>query len=59
MQSYDSLAAVQAAIHSGAITLGHLVNTYLERIQATTNLNAFVEVFGDEAIEYARIIDKK
>lgn len=59
MQSYDSLAAVQAAIQSGAITLGQLVNNYLERIQSTANLNAFVEVFGDEAVEYARIIDEK
>lgn len=59
MQSYDSLAAVQAAIQSGAITLGQLVNNYLERIQLTANLNAFVEVFADEAIEYARTIDEK
>ncbi|POY39273.1 Asp-tRNA(Asn)/Glu-tRNA(Gln) amidotransferase GatCAB subunit A [Solitalea longa] len=59
MQSYDSLAAVQAAISTSSLTLEQLVNNYLHRINANQHLNAFVEVFVDEAIQKAQLIDKK
>ncbi|MCO4293144.1 Asp-tRNA(Asn)/Glu-tRNA(Gln) amidotransferase subunit GatA [Solitalea sp. MAHUQ-68] len=59
MQSYDSLKAVQAAISANALTLEQLVNNYLNRIEATQHLNAFVEVFANEAIEKAQLIDQK
>lgn len=44
-------------IRSGAISAAELVETSLRRIEALNpELNAFVDVFGDEALEQARAI---
>ena len=54
MPAFRTLAEVQAALRSGALTLESLVASYLERIEATRHLNIYVEVFGQEALEQAR-----
>ncbi|UKJ08286.1 Asp-tRNA(Asn)/Glu-tRNA(Gln) amidotransferase subunit GatA [Solitalea lacus] len=59
MQSYDSLKAVQEALSERAITLEQIVNNYLTRIESNKHLNAFVEVFSDEAVQKAQQIDQK
>lgn len=59
MRNYQSLAEVRSDIKEGKTTVQALVNYYLERINANAELNAFIEVFGSEAQERAKIIDDK
>lgn len=59
MQSYKSLAAVQAAISTGETTCMQLVEHYLEQIRATEHLNCYVEVFVAEARQRALELDEK
>lgn len=54
MPAFRTLAEVQAALRSGALTMESLVASYLERIEATRHLNIYVEVFEQEALEQAR-----
>jgi aspartyl-tRNA(Asn)/glutamyl-tRNA(Gln) amidotransferase subunit A len=56
---YTSLDAVQNALRRGEITLRGLVEYYLERIEATRNLNAYVEVFAHEALVQADALDAR
>lgn len=59
MSKYSNLAQVQADIKSGKTSILQVVEHYLCRIEETQHLNAYVEVFGDEAIERAIDLDKK
>ncbi len=59
MKKYPSLEAVQAGLHSGALTCAGLVDHYLARIEATRDLNIYIEVFADEARQKARELDQK
>ncbi len=54
-----SLIAIQEKIKSGNFTISDLVQYYLERIEGAKHLNAYLEVFADEAITKAKILDKK
>lgn len=57
MKTYHSLASIQEDLRAGILTLEHLVAHYLDRIEATKHLNIYIEVFADEALERARILD--
>lgn len=59
MRNYQSLAEVRSDIKEGKTTVQSLVNYYLERISANTDLNAFLEVYSEEAKERALLIDEK
>ena len=59
MPRYTSLSQLQTAIHSGETTLVELVRYYLSQIEMTKDLNAYVEVFDDEAIQKAQELDVK
>lgn len=59
MAKYNSLQQVQSDIQQGKINCETLVAYYLEQIEATRNLNAYVEVFAEEALEKARALDAK
>lgn len=58
-KNYTSLVEINAAIQNGDVTVEALVNGYLAQIEKNIHLNAFNEVFADEAINHAKQIDLK
>ena len=59
MKSYRSLAAVQEDLKNGNLSCHSLTQSYLNRIAKKTYLNAFLEIFEEEALSRAYTIDKK
>ena len=57
--SYTSLTQIKRGLQSGEITVEKLVNQYLQSIAVNKHLNAFNEVFENEALVCARAIDLK
>ncbi|MBK8701132.1 MAG: Asp-tRNA(Asn)/Glu-tRNA(Gln) amidotransferase subunit GatA [Saprospiraceae bacterium] len=53
------LADIRRAILSGETSLEALVSSYLDVIESTRHLNAFVHVFAEDAIQQARLLDQK
>jgi aspartyl-tRNA(Asn)/glutamyl-tRNA(Gln) amidotransferase subunit A len=58
MPKFSAISEVQAALRSGVITCRGLVEHYLQRIRETENLNAYVEVWANEALEQADATDR-
>lgn len=58
-KTYASLSEIRNGLQSGEITTEGLVKDYLQQIKLQAHLNAFVDVFEDEALERAVIIDEK
>jgi aspartyl-tRNA(Asn)/glutamyl-tRNA(Gln) amidotransferase subunit A len=56
---YNSLSEVQKDILSGAITLPELIRYYLEKIEKTRDLNIYLEIFAEEALQRATYLQKK
>ena len=59
MKNYFSISQIQADITSQQISLIDLVNYYIQRIDENKDLNAFIEVFPEEARENAIRISQK
>ena len=59
MPKYNALQQVQEALKSGTTTCEGLVNYYLSQIEAQADLNAYVEVYAEEALEKAKALDQK
>jgi aspartyl-tRNA(Asn)/glutamyl-tRNA(Gln) amidotransferase subunit A len=59
VENYNSLKHIQSDIQQNKTTLRGLVLHYLGNISARQNLNAFIEVFQEEAMERADVIDQK
>lgn len=59
MPKYTTLQQIQNAIQNGDTKLEATVEYYLSRIEATQNLNAYVEVFAEEALQHAQALDAK
>lgn len=59
MENYNSLKHIQSDIQQNKTTLRSLVLHYLVNISARKNLNAFIEVFQEEALTQADVIDQK
>ncbi|MES3019792.1 MAG: Asp-tRNA(Asn)/Glu-tRNA(Gln) amidotransferase subunit GatA [Bacteroidota bacterium] len=59
MEGFSSLAQIQTALVSRDLSLPDLVADYLKRIEARKELNAFLEVFSDEAKTAAITIQDK
>ncbi len=59
MENYNSLKHIQSDIQQNKTTLRGLVLHYLGNISARKNLNAFIEVFQEEALSQADVIDHK
>ena len=59
MKEYFTLTEIQDDLHGGTISCVQLVNHYLERIASNAHLNAFVDVYTDEAKQSAIEIDEK
>ncbi|PHI18867.1 Asp-tRNA(Asn)/Glu-tRNA(Gln) amidotransferase GatCAB subunit A [Lewinellaceae bacterium SD302] len=52
-QPYPTISALQAALATGETTTVATVNHYLKRIEAATDLNIYVEVWAEEALQEA------
>ncbi len=56
---FSNLSQVQQALMAGEVSCQSLVAHYLQRIQASRHLNAYIEVFAEEAQAKARQLDEK
>ena len=54
---YSSLSEIKSGLQSGNITVVELVKNYLNQIELNAHLNAFNEVFADEALARAAELD--
>ena len=60
MRTFQSLSEIQSEIHSGNLTVSQLVEYHLNQIEENNGrLNAFLSVYGEEALQQAAIVDKK
>ena len=59
MKNFTSLSEIQDALNQGLTTCQSLVEYYTDRIKIHENLNIYVEVFSDEALAQAKIVDTK
>lgn len=55
----QSLSEIRSLISSGKLSVTELTESYLENIESQKDLNAFISVFGEEAILKAGIVDEK
>lgn len=58
-ETFSSLSQIKTGLQKGDITVNGLVTGYLERIRQYAHLNAFNEVFRDEALARAQTIDER
>ncbi|KAA0991168.1 Asp-tRNA(Asn)/Glu-tRNA(Gln) amidotransferase subunit GatA [Dyadobacter aurulentus] len=59
MKEYLTLAEIQEDLREKGLTCVKLVEHYLQKIESNAHLNAFVEVYADEAKAAAAAIDAK
>ena len=59
MPKYTSLRTIQKEISAGKTSCKELVEYYLQRIESTKKLNAYIEVFEKEALQRADYLDQK
>jgi aspartyl-tRNA(Asn)/glutamyl-tRNA(Gln) amidotransferase subunit A len=55
--SYESIAKYQTDLMNGSCTCVAAVHFYLDKIAQQASLNAFVQVYAEEAVERARQLD--
>ncbi len=56
---YLNLSAIQADLKQSKISCEVLVNDYLAKISANKHLNVYLEIFAEEAIAQAKLVDEK
>jgi aspartyl-tRNA(Asn)/glutamyl-tRNA(Gln) amidotransferase subunit A len=56
---YSSLTEIKSGLQSGEITVLDLVKNYLNEIKKNAHLNAFNEVFENEALINAKNVDER
>ncbi len=59
MFSYKNISQYQLSLTDNKITCADAVAYYLQQIKENKQLNAFIEVYTDEAIQRAVVLDKK
>ncbi len=59
MRGYNLLTDIQSALKDGTLSCRQLVEDYLQRIHENEDLNAFVEVYEEEALQHADVLDRK
>lgn len=59
MKTYRSLAAIQQDLNNKSISCTALTQSYLNRIADNAHLNAFLEVFEQDALAQAKQVDEK
>lgn len=57
--NYQTIREIQSDLLSNKISVGQLVNYYLEQIKEQSHLNCFLEVYNEEVISSAKILDDK
>jgi aspartyl-tRNA(Asn)/glutamyl-tRNA(Gln) amidotransferase subunit A len=56
---HADLRQIQTALQAGEYSAQNLVQHYLKNIAATQNLNAYIEIYADEALVQAHTLDQK
>jgi aspartyl-tRNA(Asn)/glutamyl-tRNA(Gln) amidotransferase subunit A len=56
---YQTIQQIQEELRDGRVSCEDLVRTYLQKIEVNKHLNAFLEVFGDEAVKQAIELDAR
>jgi len=60
LKNFHSLSEIQSELASGKLTVAGLVRYHLDKIsEYNKELNAFLSVYGDQAMGQAKIIDQK
>ncbi len=59
MSGNKTFGEIKKEINAGTLDCHKLVSSYLKRIEENKHLNAFLEVFGDEALHQAQEVDDK
>lgn len=59
MKRYNSLSEVHQDLANGTTTCRNLVHYYLDNIERKKHLNAYLEVYADEALAKAEEVDQK
>lgn len=59
MKRFTSLSAIQRELTAGTLSCRQLVDYYLDNIERQQHLNAFLEVWADEARAQAEAVDAK
>ncbi|HEX6227789.1 MAG TPA: amidase family protein, partial [Chryseolinea sp.] len=58
MFEYSSIEHYHAQLQEGSVSCLQAVEHYLQKINASTHLNAFIEVYAEEAMQKARRLDE-
>ena len=58
MFEFTSIEQFHAQLQEGKVTCLQVVQYYLEQIHSTRHLNAFIEVYADEALQRAKLLDE-
>ena len=56
---YSAITAVQADLQAGKTSCVALVQYYLDQIEASKDLNIYIEVYGEEALAKAEALDAR
>lgn len=59
MKNFTSLSEIQEALSKGSTNCQSLVDYYLDRIKTHQDLNIYLEVFADDALSQAKLVDAK
>lgn len=59
MFEFSSIEQYHAQLKNGSVTCHEAVEYFLQRIAASQQLNAFIEVYADEALQKARDLDAR
>ena len=59
MFEFSSIEQYHSGLLEGHITCVQAVEFYLKKIKETKRLNAFIEVYADEALHKAKQLDEK
>ncbi|MFC3856046.1 Asp-tRNA(Asn)/Glu-tRNA(Gln) amidotransferase subunit GatA [Chitinophaga sp. GCM10012297] len=59
MTEFSSISSFHEALYAGKTTCEAVVRMYLDRIEQARHLNAYLEVFTEDALAQARSLDEK
>jgi aspartyl-tRNA(Asn)/glutamyl-tRNA(Gln) amidotransferase subunit A len=59
MFCFTDIQTYHGQLKTGVTTCAQAVQFYLDQIESQKNLNAYLEVFADEAIECAKVLDQE
>ena len=59
MFEFSSIEQFHAQLQEGKATCLQAVQYYLQQIRSTRHLNAFIEIYADEALQRAKLLDER